>query len=447
MNNIQQILERNPKIIFRILNNKLFLFNESSEDMFCLNYTGNIIWQLLNKRISYNDLFVKIQLSEIDASKDEIDNFLLFLLANNIILSDCKITSDIDSAKNTDAKASELWKFVHDHTGNYYPVTATWEITYKCNQTCIHCYEDCNYTKSMQDLDMVSIKNILSELHKNGCFILTITGGEPLIRKDIFDILKLSKDMNFSVILYSNASLINDSYISKIKELGIAKMCITLFGLDSETHDKIANNKGLHKKTLENIIKIREANIPVRINTPLTKYNFDGYREVVSFAKKMSCEFKITPTITPKDDGNISPLTLCINDTQLETIFLDEEINEKFAEDELSLQDRLNIVPCNVAFSNIAISANGKVYPCNTFKLECGDLMNKSLSSIWSDSDVLNILRTTQIKQIDECNLCPKLAFCLPCPAYSWLENKKIVGKSSICCRRANIQQKINSYY
>jgi radical SAM protein with 4Fe4S-binding SPASM domain len=438
----RHLLKWNSKVIFRELDNKLFLFNEDSQNMLCLNSTGNIIWQLINKKIRYDILLKKIQLSNIDISEKELRNFVKILLSNNMLF----VNNDPYNKKNEtiNFETMELWRFIHKHTGNYYPVTVTWEITYKCNQTCIHCYEDCNFTKNMQDLDIESIRNILLELHKNGCFILNITGGEPFIRKDLFEILRIAKELNFSISLYSNASLITDSDISKIAEIGISKMCITLFSIDSDRHDKIANKKGLHSKTFKNIIKLRQIGVPIRINTPLTKYNFDGYREIVAFAKQMDCELIITPTMTPKDDGNMSPLKLSLDDSQFETILLDTDINVELEDDKISLNNKLESVPCNVVFSGLAISANGNVYPCNTFKLECGNLVTQSLLDIWLNSEVLSTLRTKRIKQIKECNICSQLDFCLPCPAYSWLENNEITGKSSISCRTASIRQRLD---
>ena len=175
----------------------------------------------------------------------------------------------------------------------------------------------------------------------------------------------------------------------------------------------------------------------------MTKYNFDGYKDLVSFSKEKNCELVITPTMTPKDDGDMSPLELCLNDDQFETILLDKDVNVEMEDDRISLDNKLESVACNVVFSSIAISADGMVYPCNTFKLECGNLKKDSLSNIWNNSEVLNKLRTTKIKQISDCNNCPSLDYCLPCPAYSWLENKKIVGKSCISCRTARIRQKL----
>lgn len=434
------LIRQKTEIIHRSLNNKLFLYNEISQDMFCLDERANAIWQLIDKNINYNTLLNKIERLNINVSEKEARSLIIFLIENNLIEGQ-GLTEHTPT--NNNAEPMELWRFVNKHTGHYYPTTATWEITYKCNQTCIHCYENCEYTKSMQDLDIDSIRRILIELKENGCFILNITGGEPFARKDIFHILKNARDLNFSIVLYSNGSMMKDSDITKLKEIGISKICITLFSLDPQKHDKIANGAGLQIKTLDKILKLRETGIPVRINAPLTKYNFDGYKNLVSFSREKGCELVITPTMTPKDDGDMSPLELCLSDNQFEAILLDKDVNIEMEDDRISLDNKLESVACNVVFSSIAISADGKVYPCNTFKLECGNLKEDSLSNIWNNSEVLNKLRTVKIKQVTDCNNCPNLDYCLPCPAYSWLENKKIVGRSCISCRTASIRKKL----
>jgi len=441
---MNQKLKRNPNIIFRLLNNKLILFNERKQDLFCFDETGNKIWQLIDKGLYYAELLEIVKLSNLDVTEYEVEDFIEFLKTNDLLIN----ANEVDfNYKSENAESIELWRFVHKHTEHYYPVTVTWEITYKCNQTCIHCYEDCDYTKNMQDLDIESIRNILIELHENGCFILNITGGEPFIRNDIYEIISIAKGLNFSINLYSNASLIDDTDIVKIKNLGISKMCITLFSIEAEKHDKIANNKGLHSKTIENIIKLRKSGVPVRINSPITKYNFEGYSDLIQFATQMNCELVISNTLTPKDDGDMSPLALCLNDNQFETILMDSSVNHVEDDNKEIFSNKLDNISCDIVNSGIAISANGNVYPCNTFKLKCGNLLDLSLSEIWENSSVLNILRNTKISQINNCRSCLKLEFCRPCPAYSWLENKEITGKSSISCRIASIKQKCYSIH
>lgn len=431
----------NKHIIHRIIQGKLFIYNEITSDMYCLSEDIIQLWELHKGVFSEIDIFQRCQEANMLLSKNEIDSFFDFLKSTNII-------EPIEIKKNnSDRKAikaqekTELWKFVHDHTSKYFPISVVWEITYKCNQKCIHCYENCFQNKYIEELDTETVKRILDELHDSGCFMLYITGGEPFLRKDIFEILRYAKKINFSIVILTNASYIGENEINFLKGIGVAQVRITLFSMKSEIHDRIANHKGCFERTYSNILKLVAKGIPVRINVPITKYNYNGYKDVISFAQKYGCEYKISPSLTPKDDGDRSPLALKISENEYKEI-LKNSLTNMSVEYTDSSEKRENYF-CKVVFSELALSPSGQVFPCNSFKYELGNATITSIMDIWQNSNILLKLRSVRIKDCEECSNCKLLPWCFPCPASAWVEHHTLYGKSSENCYSALMKQQI----
>jgi len=429
-------------VIYREIQGKLFALNESTGKIICLDNVGLNIWDFLTKEVSFAELETQLNEKGILISKDELIDFIKYLHENDLL-------QPLDSSESIVKNCShhtemELWRFIYKFTNEIYPVDIFWELTYNCNHNCIHCYEDCFSTKQMQDLNTDIVFEILKMLHKSGTFNITISGGEPFIRKDIFDIIEYAKNMNFSLTIYTNGTLLTEKDIIRIKKLNVKKVCISLFSMQPEIHENITKSKGSFTKTVNAIKLLRKHKVDVRIHCPMLISNYDDYKSVIKFAELYKCELIISPTIICKDDGDKSPMKYSISDNQVKQLMLDKDTETKMELDLIDVSNRLNQYSCDIVFSGLSISADGRVFPCHSFKLEIGHLLNQNIIDIWKDSEVLNKIRNTKIKNIEHCNTCPKVKYCLPCPAYAWTENKEIVGKSTISCRNASIRQLID---
>ncbi|MBO7595669.1 MAG: radical SAM protein [Bacteroidales bacterium] len=431
----------NEHIIHRIIKNKLFIFNEITSDMFCLSDDVILFWKIMQGEFSEKDILKRSRKDNFFVNKDLIHSFFDFLKSKNIIEPIICNKNYKPTHKEANTQTTELWKFVYEHTKEFFPVTIVWEITYKCNQKCIHCYENCSLNKTINDLDTETIKRILNDLHDSGCFMLYITGGEPFVRKDIFEILSYAKQLNFSIVLLTNASLLSDEEIDFIHKIGIIQVRITLFSLNGEIHDKITNCRGSFEITYSNILKLVEKGISVRLNVPITKYNFNGYRDVIAFAQNNGCEYKISPSLHPKDDGDRSPLSLKISEQEYKEILKNPLAN--MSDEYANSTEKGENVFCKVVFGELALSPSGQVFPCNSFKYELGNVTKQSVMDIWQNSDVLLKLRSVKIKDSEECGNCKLLSWCFPCPASAWAENHTLYGKSTENCYNARMQHQV----
>ncbi len=186
------------------------------------------------------------------------------------------------------------------------------EITQNCNHNCYMCFAK-SKTKKVPDLSIDKIITIMDEMKSLNINTIRFTGGEPLLRKDIFEILKLAKKNNFYVILNTNATLLSTGKIL-ILEKFVDNILTSIHGYDQNTEAKITRNKNLFKQKITNIYKLTHSNIPItRVGSVLThnlinnykKYfelintigikNWEIYRPMVSsYLTKINSEFNIS---------------------------------------------------------------------------------------------------------------------------------------------------------
>ena len=128
------------------------------------------------------------------------------------------------------------------------PLKAMFELTYRCNFNCVHCYVV--REKDKRELTTAEVKEILRQLKAQGCFHIGFTGGEPLMREDIFEILNYAKLLGFRISLLTNGYFIDKSVAKEIASLGIGlnRVDISVLGAALKTFEGITKKKGSFRK-------------------------------------------------------------------------------------------------------------------------------------------------------------------------------------------------------
>src|SRR5712692_1134485 len=134
------------------------------------------------------------------------------------------------------------------------PLSAHLDITYRSNERCQHCYLDHD---DKGEIPTSEIKGILDQLAAAGVFFLVVSGGEPLLRKDCFEILQHARALSFNVKLKTNALLIGEREVIWIRDLGIEQIQISVYSHRPEVHDSITKVRGSLKRTLAAIRRLK----------------------------------------------------------------------------------------------------------------------------------------------------------------------------------------------
>src|ERR1700677_5379230 len=121
------------------------------------------------------------------------------------------------------------------------PMSVQLDLTYRCNERCVHCYLDHD---DHGEMTTVEIKHLLREMSEAGVFILTFSGGEIFLRKDFFEILEYARALTFCIKLKTNAVLIREAQAARLRDLGVESIQISIYSHRPEVHDAITKIPG-----------------------------------------------------------------------------------------------------------------------------------------------------------------------------------------------------------
>ena len=292
------------------------------------------------------------------------------------------------------------------------PFNVQLDITYRCNERCVHCYLDHD---DHGEMTTAEIRDVLNQLAAAGVFTLAISGGEILLRKDLFDILEYARSLLFSVRLKTNAILMREEHARRIRSLGVQQVQISIYSHRPEVHDGITKVRGSLARSLRAIRLLKSQGLRVVIANVLMRQNAGDYPGVQALAAELGVGVTIDPTITPKMDGDHSITAMRIPAAVLKQIFNDESVVgevEQFCAPPLSAGEKeLNGYSCSAGHTACYISPYGDVYPCVQFPLPCGNLRRQRFLDIWRNSEALEEVRSIRVRDLPTCSECsPTLA-------------------------------------
>lgn len=317
----------------------------------------------------------------------------------------------------------------------FVPLIISWNVTRKCNLECSHCYINASTVKHPEqhtdELTTEEAKKMIDQIAEVSRPMLILSGGEPLLRKDIFEIICYGTEKGLKMAMGSNGALIDASVAKKLKEAGIKTVSISLDSAIPEKHDEFRGVKGSWQKAIDAIKVLRENNVLVQVNTTLTQQNYDEIDDILSLSEKLGVEnfhlFFLVPTGRGGKITDISPQ------------MYEDMIKNTFAK---TTRHRLNVRPsCAPQFMRIAkdmnidmrqwirgciagmyycrIFPNGEVTPCPYLPIKLGNIKEKSFKEIWFNSDIFKALRNPDTLK-GKCGACEYKTLCGGCRARAY---------------------------
>lgn len=276
------------------------------------------------------------------------------------------------------------------------PMTALWEITYACNHKCSFCYN--SPTRGARELTGAQIQDGLRKIADLGCVFLVLSGGEPLARPDFFDIAWAGKRLGFAIRVYTNGYLIDELVAKKFADLMPFEIEVSFHGDNPESFDRLTGVPGSFHRVIQGVRNLRAHGLKVNLKTPITRWNENELRGIKRLGDELGCHVEFDPVITPRDDGDTSPLAL-----QATTDFLDRFFSSEFADltrEEMPLpRDDSRIKPvCGTGRSTVSLDPYGNIYPCVQWRRSAGKITEiEDLKTLWRESPVL-----TEVRRIAE---------------------------------------------
>jgi len=278
------------------------------------------------------------------------------------------------------------------------PLRAMLELTYRCNFRCVMCY--LVEFRSPGELTTAEYRGVMDQLADMGCLVLTLSGGEPMLRKDFFELAGYAREKRFALRIFTNGSLIDGEAADRFADLKPLSTDVSLYGMSEETYRKVTGRPGSPEKVLRAIRLLRDRNLAVKVKVPVLRENYPDLDRIEAFAREVGARLEANPHITPRDDGDFSPLAHALGD---------EELLEYYRQHVAPRAPR-SLRPegfmCNSGRNALVISPLGDVFPCMQIKESVGNVRRRPIREIWSGSPLLSRLRTLRVRDFPGCGGC-----------------------------------------
>jgi AdoMet-dependent heme synthase len=342
----------------------------------------------------------------------------------------------------------------HANTG---PRLVAWEVTRNCNLNCVHCRAAASRGPYAGELRTEKCLEILDQIAAVGQPIVILTGGEPLLREDIFELAKHGTDLGLRMVMAANGTLITPEIAKKMKSSGIQRVSISLDGPDPSTHDRFRQVQGAFAGSIRGIEELKREGIEFQINTTITRHNVDQVQAMLDLAVRLGAAahhiFLLVPTGRAKDmvDQEISaeeyekilhwfydmrgavPIHLKATCAPHFYRVLRQEAHRKgekvdYATYGLDAMTR----GCLGGTSFCFVSHLGTVQPCGYLELQSGDLKNSTFKEVWEKSPVFTKLRDFSNYK-GKCGVCEYLKFCGGCRARAFEATGDFMEEEPLC--------------
>jgi radical SAM protein with 4Fe4S-binding SPASM domain len=340
------------------------------------------------------------------------------------------------------------------------PRIIAFEVTRRCRFNCLHCRAQAG--SANDELTTEQCKKILAavadfcvprrtgtERKKDPAPIVILTGGEPMERPDIYDLIQCSRDLHLRPVMATCGYLIDKQSIARLKEAGVVALSLSLDGSQAETHDKFRQSPGAFDAAIRAAGIAREEDLRFQINTTLCKINIDEVRGIIELAKRLGAYCFNAFILVPTGRGEK------MADEILDPIRYEVLLNELLR---MKLESTIEIrVTCGPQFTRICerakekrlidtvhgcmggrdfafISYRGDVQTCGFLDISAGNLVKNryDFKKIWSKSKLLNEIRDLSAYK-GTCSECEYLAKCGGCRARAYALSGDYLAGDPIC--------------
>lgn len=330
-----------------------------------------------------------------------------------------------------------------------------WEVTRRCNLACSHCRASSKYGPYPGELSREECFKVIDEIVSFAKPVVILTGGEPLLRSDIFEIAEYGKKCGLTMVMAPNGLLLTDGNIKKIIASGIKRISVSLDGPDANTHDNLRQVPGAFTGAIGGIKRTKAAGLEFQINSTITKRNIKYLPELMKLAKDLGAVahhiFLLVPTGRGKEmeKDELSPKeyeeTLKFLEKEKKSFPLEIKVtcaphyNRILAQGAPEIAAKLRGRGCMGGVSFCFISHIGDLQPCGYLELKCGNV-REGFKKAWIENDVFNNLRDF-FKFKGKCGICEFRYICGGCRARAYVKYGDYLADEPYCVYKPTIAE------
>lgn len=345
-----------------------------------------------------------------------------------------------------------------------------WESTIRCNLSCAHCRRIESDEQAHTDMSTAQAKDLIGQLARLGTGqpmmpVLVFSGGEPLCREDLFELIGLARSSGITAALATNGTLIDSSIAEKIRSSGVARVSVSLDGATAEVHDRLRQLKGSFNRAVEGIGHLRDKKVPFQINITLTKYNAGQLQEVYELAKSLGAVAVHVFMLVPVGCGQSLAETDMLSPEQYEQKMVEvckldgrgelqmkvtcgphyERVIRQEGLHKIRMQESKGSPPvpgrpghgasskgCLAGLGVLFVGHQGDVFPCGYLPVNCGNVLKDKLSNIWNNNENLARMRNTDELE-GKCGICGYRNVCGGCRGRAYGATGNYMAEEPFC--------------
>ena len=300
-------------------------------------------------------------------------------------------------------------------TGTPFPVSASLELTARCNLSCAYCYM-VSY-RDEPELSTGEVFSILEDLARAGCLTLLITGGEPLLRQDFPEIWRKAKSLGFLLHFYSNATLVDERIVDLFRELPPLLTEVTLYGASSETYAAFTGKSDAFDQAVRGIELLKTCVGAFHIKAPVLKQNQHELEAMSALSETWDLKFYFDAEVFPRLNGDRAPLQSALSMPEAVERVKDDAFHREVWEREFKNRGRPSridkTVMCNGGRSSVHIGPYGDLCMCMLLRDPSFSLRTGSFEEGWDF--IHNTVREKPCNPGRVCNACETIQYCQPC--------------------------------
>jgi radical SAM protein with 4Fe4S-binding SPASM domain len=333
---------------------------------------------------------------------------------------------------------------------NRIPVGGSIEVTHRCNNKCVHCYNNLplnDQEAKRKELTCEEHRRILDEISGLGCLWLLFTGGEIFARKDFLDIYTYAKQKGFLVTLFTNGTLITSEIADYLMQWRPFNIEITLYGRTQKTYERVTGVPGSFERCMRGIRLLVERKLPLKLKTMAIASNKHELWDMKRFVEdELGLEFKFDALLNPRCDCSQRPLDVRLSPEEVVKLDLQDPgradvwrnlLKRKRNFSGMGKNDRA-IWKCGSGLNTFAIDPSGMLRMCMLFQNDGYDLRKGDFREGWEQ--FLYKLRQKKVSKETKCISCAIRDMCGKCPANAELECRDEEAPVDFLCQVAHLR-------
>ena len=344
---------------------------------------------------------------------------------------------------NLDAWSNTLLAPLHQN--ERYPISATMDLTVRCNLNCVHCYINQpagSRSARTNELKTDQVKQILDTIADAGCLFLVLTGGDPLLRSDFSEIYMHARRQGFIIDLLTNATLITPEIADLLAESRPHSVDVTLYGATAETYEAVTRVPGSFTRFLRGLNMLVERDIRLSLKSVILRTNRHELSAMLELTESFGAPFRYDGIIWPRLDGDQSPYEYQLSPEELLEMDLEYpnravEWREQAQVFKGQMVRKEYIYTCGAGLRSFHVDSRGKMSICTMARKPAYDLTKIRFEEAW---ERLGNLRHEKRTLNMLCETCLAGALCAQCPGWSQAVNGDDETPAEFICKLGRLR-------